>query len=280
MLILAAGCVVVALLPMVSVIVTAARLGGSAAIQPSFYTSLEPNGCNPRPGVSCSLGGIGPAIQGTLIMLGLGALLAIPVGLFAGIYLSEYGRGRFARTVSFVTDVLTGVPTILIGVFVFVVFLYLDHDSALSALAGGVALGLLMIPIVTRATEEALRTVSREVREAGLALGFPRHRVTLRVVLGCARNALVTGILLAVSRAAGDTATLIITAGGSRYWFTNLNQPTAAMTPFIFENFNSGYSNLQTDAWGATLVLLLIMLIISLGARIAVRSPVEMAEGA
>jgi|HubBroStandDraft_1064217.scaffolds.fasta_scaffold10087_4 phosphate transport system permease protein len=278
--VLAAGCVILALVPLVSVVITAAQLGGTAVVRPSFYTSLVPNGCNPHPGTTCSLGGIGPAIQGTLIMLGLGALVAIPVGLIAGIYLSEYGRGRFARLVSFLTDVMTGVPTILIGVFVFVVFLSVDHDSALSALSGGLALGLLMIPIVTRATEEALRTVSRDIREAGLALGFPRHRVTLRLVLGSARNALVTGILLATSRAAGDTASLIVTAGGSRFWFTNLNSQTEAMTPFIFQNFNSGYTNLQTDAWGATLVLLLMLLIISLGTRLAVRSPIEQAEGA
>jgi phosphate transport system permease protein len=277
---LAGICVILALIPLVSVVETAAHFGGAAVIQPSFYTSLQPNGCNPGPGITCTLGGIGPEIQGTLIMLGLGSLIAIPVGLLAGIYLSEYGRNRFARAVSFITDVMTGVPTILIGVFIFVVFLYVDHYSALSALSGGIALGVLMIPIVTRATEEALRTVSREVREAALALGFPRHRVTLRVVLGCAKSALVTGVLLAASRAAGDTAVLFITAGGSRFWFTNLNSQTAAITPFIFENFNSGYSNLQTDAWGATLVLLLIMLVISLVARLAVRSPIDLAEGA
>jgi phosphate transport system permease protein len=171
------------------------------------------------------------------------------------------------------------VPTILIGVFIFVVFLYVDHNSALSALSGGVALGVVMIPIVTRATEEALRTVPVAVRESGLALGFPQHRVTLRIVLGCARGALVTGILLAASRAAGDTAALIVTAGGSNFWFTSINSQTAALTPFIYQNFSSAYGNLQTDAWGATLVLLLIMLVVSLGARIAVRSPVDAAEG-
>jgi len=267
------------LVPLAGVLDTAVHYGGAAVIQPSFYTSEPPLGCNPGPGRSCSLGGIGPAIQGTLIMLGLASLIAIPVGLMAGIYLSEYGRGRFARGVSFLTDVMTGVPTILIGVFIFVIFLYVDHDSALSALSGGVALGVLMIPIVTRATEEALHTVPQAVREAGLALGFPQHRVTLRIVLGCARSALVTGILLAASRAAGDTAALLVTAGGSNFWFTNLNSQTAALPPFIFQNFSSGYSNLQTDAWGATLVLLLIMLVVSLGARLAVRSPLDPAEG-
>jgi phosphate transport system permease protein len=276
---LAGVCIVLALIPLVGVLTTAVQLGGVVVVRPSFYTSLPPLGCSPGPGRSCSYGGIGPAIQGTLIMLGLGSLIAVPFGLLAGIYLSEYGRNRFARAASFLTDVMTGVPTILIGVFVFVVFLTVDHYSALSALSGGVALGLLMIPIVTRATEEALRTVPQSVREAGLALGFPRHRVTLRVVLGCSRGALVTGILLAASRAAGDTAALIVTAGGSNYWFTNLNSQTAALTPFIFDNFNSAYTNLQTDAWGATLVLLLIMLVVSLAARWAVRAPTESMAG-
>jgi phosphate transport system permease protein len=211
-------------------------------------------------------------------MLGLGAMIAIPIGLFAGIYLAEYGRNRFAQLVSFLSDVMTGVPTIILGVFVFSLFLYFDHDAALSALSGGVALGVLMIPIAIRATEEALRAVPSSVRESALALGFPKHRVTLRVVLGCARGGLVTGMLLAASRAAGDTATLLLTAGGSSFWFQNLNTQTAAMTPFIFNNFGSSYLNLQTDAWGAALVLLGIMLVISLGARLAVPGAEDAAE--
>jgi phosphate transport system permease protein len=277
---IAAGCVVLALVPIAGVVTTAVHYGGSAVVQPSFYTSEAPNGCNPGPGRTCSLGGIGPAIQGTVIMLGLGALVALPVGLLAGIYVAEYGRSRFARGVSFVADVMTGVPTILIAVFIFVVFLSLDHYAAQSALAAGIGLGVLMIPTITRATEESLRTVPRDVREAGLALGFPQHRVTLRLVLGTARSALVTGVLLAVSRAAGDTAILVILGGGSQYWFTNLNSRTAAITPFIYLNFNSEYTNLQTDAWGAALVLLLIMVVISLAARLAVRSPLETSGGA
>ena len=275
---LTAICVILAIAPLASVIYTAAQYGGSAVIHPSFYTSAPPPACNPKPGVSCSLGGIGPEIQGTLIMLGLGALIAVPVGLFAGIYLAEYGRNRFGRVVSFLADVMTGVPTIILGVFVFTLFLYFDHDATLSALSGGVALGVLMIPIAIRATEEALRAVPLAVRESALALGFPKHRVTLRVVLGCARGGLVTGLLLAVSRAAGDTATLFLTAGFSSFWFSNLSTPTASMTVFIFNNFGSSYINLQTDAWGAALVLLGIMLAISLGTRLAVPATSDAAE--
>jgi phosphate transport system permease protein len=260
--------VLMALLPFASLLYTAARLGGSAVVQPGFYTSRPPPGCNPAPGVSCSLGGIGPEIQGTAIMLGIAALIAVPLGLLAGIYLAEYGRGRFAKLVSFLADVMTGVPTIILGVFVYALFLYFDHAAALSALSGGVALGVLMLPIAMRASEEALRTVPTSLKEAALALGFPKHRVTLRVVLGSARGALVTGMLLAASRAAGDTAAILLTAGGSYFWFQGLSTQTAAITPFIFNNFGSNYQNLQTDAWGAALVLLAIMLAISLGARL------------
>jgi len=270
--------VVIAITPLASVIYTAIQYGGPAVVHPSFYTSLPPQGCNPRPGASCSLGGIGPEIQGTLIMLGLGALIAVPVGLLAGIYLAEYGRNRFGRAMSFVSDVMTGVPTIILGVFVFALFLVFDHNATLSALSGGVALGVLMIPIAIRATEEALRAVPVALRESALALGFPRHRVTLRVVLGCARGGLVTGMLLAASRAAGDTAALFITAGSSNFWFQNLNTETAAITPFIFSNFGSSYANLQTDAWGAALVLLAIMLVISLGTRLFVPRTEEAAD--
>ncbi|MCI4342416.1 MAG: phosphate ABC transporter permease PstA, partial [Thermoplasmata archaeon] len=275
------GALAVAVLPLASVLQTAVDRGGSAAVHPSFYVSENPLGCNPGPNRSCSVGGIGPEIEGTLIVLGVGALFAMPVGILAGIYLSEYGRrsrSRFGRSVSFLADVLTGVPTILVGVLVFAIFLQYDHDSASSALSGGVALGLVMLPIVTRATEEALRTVSAAVREAALALGFTRQRTSVRVVLGAARGAVVTGALLGLSRAAGDTAALFVTAGSSSFWFQGLNQPTATLTPFIFSNFGSEYGNLQADAWGAALVLLLLMLLISLVSRIAVRGHRPSAE--
>ncbi len=275
---LTALCLVLALAPFASVILTAVERGGSLVIQPSFYTSLPPIGCNPHPGLTCQVGGIGPEIQGTLIMLGLGALVAMPGGLLIGIYLAEYGRGRFARIVSLLADVMTGVPTIIIGVFVFTFFLYADHDATLSALSGGVGLGVLMLPITARATEEALGTVPAAVRESALALGFPRHRVTLRVALKSSRAVLVTGMLLAASRAAGDTAVLLLTAGGSSFYFHSLDTETAAITPFIFDNFGSNYQNLQAAAWGAALVLLILMLVIGLSARLAIAARVDAAE--
>jgi phosphate transport system permease protein len=276
---LAVLALVLALAPFASVIVTAAERGGSDVVRPSFYTSLPPIGCNPEPGVTCQVGGIGPEIQGTLIMLALGAVIAIPAGVLIGIYLAEYGRNRFARTISLVADMMTGIPTIIIGVFVFTLFLYVDHYAALSALAGGVGLGVLMLPIAARSTEEALRTVPASIRESALAIGFPPHRVTLRVVLRSSRGVLVTGLLLALSRAAGDTAILLLTAGSSTFAFSSLNSETASMTVFIFDNVGSNDANLQAAAWGAALVLLLIMLVVGLGARLAIGSRVEAAEG-
>lgn len=266
---------VLAILPLATIAETAISNGGAAVIRPSFYTSELPVGCNPfagnatTPARSCPLGGIGPAIEGTLIMVGLASLIALPIGLLAGIYLSEYGRGRFSRTVSFLTEVMTGIPSILIGLFVYVVVFTSDRSLVNTGLAGAFALSILMIPIVTRSTEEALRLVPASLREAGLGLGFPRHRVTLRIVLGCATSAIVTGSLLAVARAAGETAALVLTAGTTNYWFHGWNLPVAAMAPYIFTYFQTTYANWQEDAWGAAIVLLGIMLAVSLAARLA-----------
>lgn len=269
----------IALAPLVSVVYSAAMNGGPAVIRPSFYVDAPPASCNPRPGVTCAIGGIGPEIEGTLILLGLASLVAVPVGVLAGVYLSEYGRHRLAGAVSFFADVMTGFPSILIGLFVWVVFLDAYPSLVFSAYSGALALAILMIPIVTRASELALKAVPLNLRESALALGFPRHRVTLRVVLGNARNGLVTGVLLAVARAGGETAALIMTAFGSPYFFTGANQPTGALPLFIFQSLMAGGTNLQEDAWGAALVLIVIMLAVSLASRYALRSPTGAAEG-
>ncbi len=172
------------------------------------------------------------------------------------------------------TDVLVGVPTILIGVFVFAVVHRYDQTDQQSALAGALALGALMIPIVTRATETALRTVPSSVREGALALGFPRHRVTLRVVLGSCRPALITGNLLAVMRAGGETAAVLLTAGTSTFWISSLHTQTGSLATFIYGALTTyATSSYTTDAWGAALVLLLIMAVVSLAARLALRRP-------
>lgn len=263
-----------AAIPLVSLIATAAGQGGRAVATPSFYTSEPPPYClQTNSSTTCPLGGIGPAIQGTLILLGLASLIAVPVGLLTGIYLSEYGRGRFSRTLSLLVDAMVGVPSILLGVFVFALFLRVDRFDAQSAIAGSAALALLMVPIVTRATEAALQTVSVEVREAALALGFPRHRVTLRVVLGNCKSGILTGNFLALGRAGGETAALVFTAGTSTYWFSSLHTPIAALGPLIYNSLTIAVApNWTVDAWGAALVLLLIMATVSLAARLALRA--------
>ena len=299
---LAVACTVIALVPLFSIVWTASNLGGSAVLTPSFYTKELPPACTPGPGQSCQLGGIGPQILGTLILLGLAALIAIPVGLLAGIYLSEYGRNRFGQVVSFLTDVMTGIPSILLGLFVFVVtltyapvlvrdlgdVLYLGHPPVSftrvsftnTAIAGGIALAVLMIPLVVRTTEEALRTVPTGVREAALALGFPRYRVTLRVVLGSARNGIITGALLAAARAGGETAAILVTTGGFQFWPQGLTQPIGALPLVIFEAGQTGYPNWVQDAWGAALILLLLLLTISVVTRLVLRRGYSASEGA
>ena len=270
---LVVGAVALAAFPLVSLLETAVAGGGAAVLRPSFYTSSPPPACGVGQ-TACPLGGIGPEIEGTLVMLGLAAAIAVPAGILVGIYLSEYGRHRLGHAVSLVIDVMVGVPSILIGVFVYAAFLRYDRFDAQSAFAGAAALAVLMVPIVTKATDAALRTVPVSVREGALALGFPRHRVTLRVVLGSCRSALVTGSLLAAMRAGGETAALVLTAGESTLWITNLRTQTPALAPFIFDALTVFTSpNYTTDAWGAALVLLLIMAVVTLAARLAVRGP-------
>jgi phosphate transport system permease protein len=269
---LAVSAVLLAAWPLASLIETSVAQGGRAVVTPSFYTSAPPASCGI--GQSCPLGGIGPEVEGTLVMVGLAAAIALPLGILAGIYLSEYGRRRFGRTVGLLVDVFLGIPTILVGIFVFSLFLSYDRLDDQSAFAGAAGLGVLMLPIVAKVAEGSLRTVPAAVREGALALGFPRHRVTLRVVLGSCRSALVTGCLLAVMRAAGETAILVMTAGTSIYWISNLRTQVGALAPFIYYSFTTNASaNLQTDAWGAALVLLLMMAAVTLAARLAVRGP-------
>lgn len=265
---------VLALVPLASLLYTAFDLGGAAVIQPGFYTQTQAQACNPGILAHCALGGVGPQIEGTLILLGLAALIAIPAGILVGVYLAEYGRHRLGPTVSFVTDVMTGIPSILIGTFVLVLFVRSFTTIASSALAGGVALSILMIPLIVRTTEEALRAVPVAVRESALALGFPKHRVTLRVALGTAKGGVVTGALLAAARAGGETAAILLTTGGFQYWPTGLTHPIGALPLLIFEAGQSGYANWQEEAWGATLLLLGIMLIIGLASRLLLRPPV------
>ena len=214
-------------------------------------------------------GGIGNAVLGTLILLALASLLGLPLGVAAGVYLAEFGRGRFAGLVRFVADTLTGVPSIVTGVFVYA--LVVIPTRQFSALAGSVALAVIMMPIVTRTTEEMLRLVPASLREGALALGAPQWRVTTGVVLPAAASGIATGAMLAVARVSGETAPLLFTAFGSRFFNVYLDQPMASLTVQIFNYAISPYDEWHAQAWAATLVLMTLILIINVAVRFFTR---------
>ena len=214
-------------------------------------------------------GGIGNAIVGTLLLIALASAVGLPLGIAAGVYLSEFGHGWFAGLVRFVADTLTGVPSIITGVFVYTILVI--PTGQFSALAGGVALGLIMIPIVTRTTEEMLRLVPHSLREGALALGAPQWRVTTGVVLPAASSGIATGAMLAVARVSGETAPLLFTAFGSRFFNVYLDQPTASLTVQIFNYAVSPYDEWHAQAWAATLVLMALILFINLAVRVLTR---------
>lgn len=215
-------------------------------------------------------GGVLPAIAGTLTMLGMAAAIAVPLGLGTAIYLSEFGRGGFARAVRFALDLLAGMPSIVIGVFVWAL-LVRQLVGSYSGLAGAVALAIIMIPIVTRTVEEILRLVPDNLREASLALGVPRWRTILRVVLPTARAGVVTGVMLSLARAGGETAPLLLTALGNQFLSFDLGQPMASLPVQIYVYATSPYEDWHTKAWGGALVLVGVIGTLSLVARVATR---------
>ncbi|MFL6253750.1 MAG: phosphate ABC transporter permease PstA [Pyrinomonadaceae bacterium] len=214
-------------------------------------------------------GGIGNAILGTLVLLSLASVIGLPIGIAAGVYLSEFGHGWFAGVVRFVSDTLTGVPSIVTGVFIYTLIVL--PTQKFSALAGGIALGIIMIPIVTRTTEEMLRLVPASLREGALALGAPQWRVTLGVVLPAAAPGIATGAMLAVARVSGETAPLLFTAFGSRFFNVYLDQPIASLTVQIFNYAVSPYDEWHAQAWAATLVLMTLILVINITVRLLTR---------
>jgi phosphate transport system permease protein len=214
-------------------------------------------------------GGMANAIVGTLILIGIGCVVGLPIGILAGIYLSEFGNNVFGTSVRFLTDVLSGVPSIAVGVVAYtLIVLPMKHFSAL---AGGVALGILMVPTVTRATEEMIRLVPHSYREAGLALGISQWRTTLQIVCRTALKGIITGVLLSIGRAAGETAPLLFTALGNRFWSTAIDQPIASLTVFIYEYAKAPFEDWNRQAWTAALVLILLISVLSLLFRIVTR---------
>jgi phosphate transport system permease protein len=236
---------------------------GISALNLDFFTQM------PKP-VGETGGGMANALVGTGILIGLGSLLGLPVGILSGIYLAEYGDNPFGNAVRFMSDVLSGVPSIVVGVVAYtLVVLPMKHFSAL---AGGVALGLLMIPMITRTTEEMIRLVPNTTREAAFALGVPRWKTTLRVILPTALKGITTGVLLSIARAAGETAPLLFTALGNRFWSTSLNQPIASLTVFIYDYAKAPFEDWNRQAWAAAFVLIALIFILNIVFRIVTRS--------
>jgi len=235
---------------------------GLPALSLSFFLDM------PKP-VGEPGGGMANAIVGTLILVGLGALFAVPVGVGAGVYLAEFGRGRFSSLVRYTADLLSGVPSIVVGVAAY--GLVVIPMGGFSALAGGVALGILMLPTIIRSTEEMVRLVPQSYREAALALGAPRWKVTQQVVIPAARAGIVTASMLAVARAAGETAPLLFTALGNRFWSTALTKPIASLPVFVFDYARAPYDDWNRQAWTGALVLVMMVTGISAVLRLTVR---------
>ena len=214
-------------------------------------------------------GGMANAIVGSGLILGLASILGVPLGVGAGIYLAEYGRNRFGNLIRFTADVLNGVPSIVIGIVAYsIVVLYQKHFSAL---AGGVALAIMMIPTISRTTEEMLLLVPQALREASYGLGVPRWRTTLSITLRTATSGVITGIMLAFARVAGETAPLLFTAFGNQYWNLRTDQPTAALPLQIFTYAISPYDEWHRQAWAGALVLIILIVTAVSAVRFAVR---------
>ncbi len=236
---------------------------GISNLNIDFFTKL------PTP-VGESGGGMVNAIVGTLILIGIGGGIGIPVGLFTGTYLAEFGNNKFGATVRFLTDVLSGIPSIVVGVVAYT--LVVLPMKSFSALAGGVALAILMIPTIIRTTEEMIKLVPQSYREAGLGLGIPKWKTILLIVLKTAWKGIATGILLGLSRAAGETAPLLFTALANRFWSTNIFQPIASLSVYIYQYASAPYKDWNDQAWTAALVLILLISLLSLIFRFITRS--------
>ena len=252
---------ILATLPLI-LILTHIVAKGASSLSLAFFTNM------PKP-VGEVGGGMANAIVGTLILIGVATLIGLPIGIGAGLFLAEKRGTPLANTVRFLADVLNGLPSIVIGIFAWEL---LVRRSGFSALAGGVALGAMMIPLVTRTTEEMLLVVPNSLREAALALGYARWRTSVSIVLRTALAGIATGVLVAVARIAGETAPLLFTALGNDFWSTSLRQPIAAIPLRIFSYSLSAYEEWHRLAWAGALVLITMVLIIGIAARFATRS--------
>jgi phosphate transport system permease protein len=255
------GAVTVALLPLVVILIDLV-LKGAGSLSLDFFTRT------PAPAGE-SGGGVVHAIVGTLLIVGTAALIGLPIGIAAGIYCAEFPGNRLTWVTRFVADVLNGTPSIVVGVFAWAWIV--ATQKHFSALAGSAALAILMIPMVLRTTEEMIKLVPNSLREAALALGYPRWRTSLGIVVRTTLPGIVTGSLLAVARIAGETAPLLFTALGSQYLSYRLDEPMAALPLTVFTYATGPYEEWHRYAWAAALVLILMVFVLSLGARLAIR---------
>jgi len=251
-------CVIAAIVPLVSILLEVVKNGASAI---SFEFLTQPQGS-----MGSGTGGIAPAIQGTIIVVGLASLIAAPIGVLAGIYLSEFAKkGEFVEIVRFFNDVLTGLPSIVIGIVGYTAIVL--SIGSFSVLAGSVSLSIIMIPIVVRVTEETLKVVPYSLREAGHSLGISKTKVTLFVILPSAKNGILTGIVIAISRIAGETAPLIMTILGTSLFFTGITGPVDALPLRIWRLASQPYESAHAFGWGSALILILMILALSMGLR-------------
>jgi len=235
---------------------------GGGALSVSFLTQL------PHP-IGVSGGGVANGIVGSAIIVGIATLIAVPIGALTAVYLTFFGRGAFAVTVRFLSDVLSGIPSIAVGLFAYTILVApMHHFSGFSA---SFAFAVLMLPVIISTAESAINGVSREIYEGALALGLSRYSAIVRVVLPSARSGIITGIVLGIARVTGETAPLLFTAFGSQFWELNPNNPMAELSLQVFTYAISPYRSWHEQAWGGALILIVVVFLLNLGARIALR---------
>lgn len=262
---LCGGAIVLALVPLASVLyyVTYRGIGG---VDLDFFTSL------PKP-VGETGGGMGNALSGTLVLVGMACLIGIPIGVLAGVFLAEFPGSRFSTVVRFSADVMSGIPSITVGIFAYAVVVL--PMGRFSAIAGSLALAVIMLPTVTRTTEELLRLVPGTLREAALGLGVSKWRATLWIVLRTAAPGIITGVMLAIARVGGESAPLLFTAFNNRFWSQGIDQPIASLPVQIYTYAVSPFEDWHRQAWAAAFVLVALVLLLNVTAKVLVRNPVR-----
>jgi phosphate transport system permease protein len=248
------SCAVLAVIPLI-LLLSYVFIKGITSINLAFFINL------PAP-VGETGGGMANSIVGTFMIVGLASLFSLPIGILGGMWLAESGSGKLGFWIRYCVDVMSGIPTIVMGIFAYILFVLPMHRF--SAIAGGFAMSLVMLPYITRVTEEMVKMVPRTLKESALALGIPEWRVSLSVVLRSAWNGIFTGVMLAVARASGETAPLLFTAFNNQYWNLRPDQPTASMTVQIYNYSISPFQQWQNMAWAGSLTLVVIILAVTL----------------